>query len=200
MRTESIGMARFSIREAGKLYVDSVDDGGKIRAMWLPKGYQEKTFVIAGEHSRENLKINCHYSPIEGLAPEKCEGDISLGQLINSPDLPSAEERKIKFMFSNDFVIIESNEHESFDFGYDQYGPLLSFSGSAYRSQKGAGIAILKDEENLNTSMDNKNRTLSLVVETWPNTTESKDVDCHEDSSAAFKSLLFFCRGKILVS
>lgn len=195
-------MARFLAREAlGKFYVNTLDDFGKVRFMWLPKKYRDVAFTIAARSSGQNWKINCHYSPIEGLEPEQCEGDISVyGLYGNSPDLPSAEESKVKFIFHHDFVITESSNHELIKFSYHQFAPMLTFIGSANRLKDVGGLAIFEDQEMLHNSIDNKNATLSVVVESWPNTAESKDVDCKRDSSPAYSSITFQCKGKTLVS
>lgn len=195
-------MDRFLARESlGKFYVNTADDDGKVRSMWLPKEYREKFFTIMARTSSPNFRINCHYSPLEDLAPEQCEGDISLyGLNGNSPDLPSAEENKAKFIFDHDFVISESFNQEKLGFHYYQFNPLLDFLGYGERTETVGGSLTLRDDEKLHNSLDYKDATLSVAVEISPKTDKAKDVDCKKDSSEAYRSSIIYCSGKSLVS
>ena len=205
MRTESTGMTRFLAREAlGKFFVDTIDDNSKGRMMWLPENYREKSFTIQARTADRDRRINCRSTPFDDLQVDQCSGDVNLLRLSdNSPDLPSVDESKVKFIFDNDFVISEGIDQELIQFNYYQFQPALSFIGSRYRNQvvhSVHGSATFKDEENLHKTVDYKDTTFSVVVEIWPRTADNKELDCKEEASEAYRKSLILCEGNTLVS
>lgn len=202
MRTESSGMLRFLVREAfSKFYVDAIGDNDKGRMMWLPESYREKSFTIEARTSGENWRVNCHFTPFDDLPVDQCVGDVNLLRLSNnSPDLPSVDESKVKFIFDNDFMISEGIDQELIQFNYYQFQPALGFTGSVNRNKAVHGSATFKDEENLHKSVDYKDTTFSVVVEIWPRTADNKKLDCKKEASEAYRKSLIICEGNTLVS